>query len=429
MKDAPAPNITHLDNGLTVVTQEIPGFRTVSAGVWVQAGTRNETADEHGLAHFLEHMAFKGTKKRSAHAIVEEIEHVGGDLNASTTVENTNYHVRLMGSDLPVALDIFADILLNSTFEESEIRREKSVVLQEIGACEDDPEELLYDLFLERAFPDQPLGRQILGTKKSVQSFSRPMIQHYLARQYRAPAMVVSAVGDVNHAQVVDLSSRLLKGLSAEKTPPAIAADYRGGETRLNRRLEQVHLALGFPGKSIHDADQYTVHAFASILGGGMSSRLFQEVREKRGLAYSIDAMHWAFEDCGVFGIAAGTAEEDAEDLIRVSIEELQRAAHAITQAELDGAKAQMKVSLMSAFESSGQRAEQLARQWLSYGRLVPAEEILSRIDALTVDAVTKAGRALTDGSPTLTVIGPARRVPALAAIAGWAGAPLPGHA
>lgn len=418
--------MTHLDNGLTVVTQDMPGFRTVSAGVWVQAGTRNELPEEHGLAHFLEHMAFKGTKKRSARAIVEEIEHVGGDLNASTTVENTNYHVRLMGADLPVALDIFADILLHSTFEEPEIRREKSVVLQEIGACEDDPEELLYDLFLERAFPDQPLGRQILGTKKSVQSFNRPMIAHYLARQYRAPSMVVSAVGDVNHAQVVDLSAKLLKTVSPDKPPAAEAAHYRGGETRLNRRLEQVHLTLGFPGKSIHDDAQYAVHAFASILGGGMSSRLFQEVREKRGLAYSIDAMHWAFEDCGLFGIAAGTAEADAEDLIKVSLDELQRAAVSITQAELDGAKAQMKVSLMSAFESSGQRAEQLARQWLSYGRLIPADDILARIDALTVDAVTQAGRALTASAPTLAVIGPARRVPSLNAIAGWANAPLP---
>ena len=426
MKDAPAPQMTHLPNGLTVVTQDMPGFRTVSAGVWVQAGTRNEMPDEHGLAHFLEHMAFKGTATRSAHRIVEEIENVGGDLNASTTVENTNYHVRLMGGDLPVAMDIFADILTNSVFDENEIKREKSVVLQEIGACEDDPEELIYDLFLERAFPNQPLGRQILGTKKSVQNFNRQAIQDYLAREYRTPAMVVSAVGNVNHAQLVDMSASLFKGLPGGKPVANDAGIYKGGETRLNRKLEQVHLVIGFPGRSIHDDAQYAIHAFSSILGGGMSSRLFQEVREKRGLAYSIDAMHWAFEDCGVFGISAGTAEHDAEDLIHVSLDELQRATEDISAEELAGAKAQMKVSLMTAYESAGQRAEQLARQWLSYGRLVPPDEILRRIDALTIDAVKIAGRAVLNGPPTLTVMGPVKNVPHVGRIAAWAGAPMP---
>ncbi|MGL4813293.1 MAG: M16 family metallopeptidase, partial [Beijerinckiaceae bacterium] len=372
--------------------------------------------------------AFKGTRRRSAHRIVEEIEHVGGDLNASTTVENTNYHVRLMGDDLPVALDIFADILLNSTFDDAEIKREKSVVLQEIGAAEDAPEELIYDLFLERAFPGQPLGRQILGTKQSVRDFSRDGIRNYLAREYRAPAMVVSAVGAVDHARTVEAAARLFESLPKDKPPQAQAGLYRGGETRLNRKLEQVHLVMGFPGRSIHDADQYAVHAFASILGGGMSSRLFQEVREKRGLAYSIDAMHWAFEDCGVFGISAGTAEDDAEDLIRVSLDELQRAGRDITQAELDGAKAQMKVALMSAYESAGQRTEQLARQWLSYGRLIPPDEILARIDTLSVATVQDAGRAVLSGPPTLTVMGPARRVPHLQRIAEWTGAPMPGQ-
>lgn len=429
MKDAPQPQLTQLDNGLTVITQEMPGFRTVSAGVWVQAGTRNEAPQEHGLAHFLEHMAFKGTRKRSAHRIVEEIEHVGGDLNAATTVENTNYHVRLMGEDLPVALDIFADILLNSTFDESEIKREKSVVLQEIGACEDDPEELLYDLFLERAFAAQPLGRQILGSKKSVQGFNRDLIRGYLDRQYRAPAMTVSAVGDVEHRRVVDLAANLFAALPPQKPPAPEAGHYRGGETRLNRRLEQVHLAIGFQGRSIHDADQYALHAFANILGGGMSSRLFQEVREKRGLAYSIDALHWAFEDCGLFGISAGTAEEDAGDLIEVALAEMLKAARGISQAELDGAKAQMKVSLMSAYESSGQRAEQLARQWLSYGRLIPPEETLARIDALTRESVIAAGQSVTSAPPTLAAIGPARRIPSLDAVARISGAPAPASA
>lgn len=421
--------ITTLPSGLRVVSQPMPAVRTVAAGVWARAGSRDEAPDEQGLAHFLEHMAFKGTARRSAQAIVEEMESVGGDLNASTTVETTGYYVRLMGEDLPVALDIFADILAHSTFDEVEMKREKSVVLQEIGACEDSPEDWLPDLFMERAFPKQAIGRQILGTRDSVRSFDAKKIRHYLDRCYRAPAMVIAAAGDVDHDRLVADAERLFSSFSADRPPAPAQASYGGGETRKPRRLEQAHLMLGFSGFSYHDDAQYAAHAFAHILGGAMSSRLFQEVREKRGLAYTIDAQHWSYSDCGLFCVSAGCSEEDVGEFVAVTLDEITRATQDITQLELDRARAQIKVSLMSGFESPSRRVDQIAHQLLAYDRLLSGDEILAKLDALTIETVRAAGARMLATAPTLTTIGPARRAPPVDKIAARIGAALPSAA
>ncbi|OJY38215.1 MAG: peptidase M16 [Rhizobiales bacterium 65-9] len=425
----PAPKITTLRSGLRVVSQSMPSMRTVAAGVWVRAGSRDEAPEEHGLAHFLEHMAFKGTARRSAQQIVEQMEAVGGDLNASTTVETTSYYVRLMGEHLPVALDIFADILSNSTFDPQEIKREKDVVLQEIGACEDSPEDWLPDLFMESAFARQPIGRPILGTRQSVKSFDRAGIRRYLDQRYREPAIAIAAAGDVDHERLAADAERLFGGFSdASPTAPA-KARYVGGEVRKLRRLEQAHLMLGFSGFSYHDDEQYAAHAFAHILGGAMSSRLFQEVREKRGLAYAIDAQHWAYSDCGVFCMSAGAGETDVAELIHVSLDEIARATRDINDEELARARAQMKVALMSGFESPSRRVDQAAHQLLSYDRLISSEEILARLDALTVETVRAAGARMLASPPTLTAIGPAKHAPRIDAIAARVGAPTPAAA
>lgn len=420
------PKVTRLSSGLTVVTETMPQAKTVAAGVWIRSGSRDEAENEHGLAHFFEHMAFKGTTKRNARQVVEEIEALGGDLNAETQVEFTSYYARLMGQDLPVLLDVLADILLRSVFDKKEILRERDVVLQEIGAYEDDPEELVYDLFLEQAFPGQSIGRPILGTPKSVRSFDGAACRRYVERQYRAPVMVVSAAGAVEHDAVVDLCEKLFAELDTTPPPAVMQARYGGGELRLSRKLEQVHLVLGLNGRSFHHEDHYAFSAFAQALGGGMSSRLFQEVREKRGLAYHVDAFHWPFTDSGIFGIAAGTGEQKAADLLSVVIDEIGKASEELSELELSHAKAQMKVGLMTGFESPSRRAESLARQLLAYGRVLSSDEIVGEIDRLSLDKVRGVGKALSKAAPTLTVIGPVRKVPGIDSLAERLGAPLP---
>lgn len=427
--DDSTARVTTLPSGLRIVSQPMPGMRTVAAGVWVRAGSRDETPDEHGLAHFLEHMAFKGTERRSAQRIVEEMESIGGDLNASTTVETTGYYVRLMGEHLPAALDIFADILAHSSFDAEEIKREKGVVLQEIGACEDSPEDWLPDLFMEQAFPRQAIGRPILGTRQSVKSFDGAGLRRYLDRRYREPAMVIAAAGDADHDRLVADADRLFGDFSSAVPTAPTKADYAGGDLRKQRRLEQAHLMLGFAGFSYHDDAQYAAHAFAHILGGAMSSRLFQEVREKRGLAYTIDAQHWSYSDCGLFSMSAGTGEQDVADLINVSLDEIARATRDIDDEELNRARAQMKVSLMSGFESPSRRVDQIAHQLLAYDRLMSSDEILAKLDALTVEAVRAAGATMLATPPTLTMIGPTKQAPRIDAIAARVGAPVPAAA
>ena len=414
---ASEPRLTRLDSGLSVVTETLPHARTVSVGVHVGAGARHERRAEHGLSHLLEHMAFKGTRRRSARAIAEEIEAAGGDLNAETGVETTAYHARLLGEDLPVALDILADILTEPSLDPAELEREKGVILQEIMGVEDDPEDLVMDMFLERAFPGQPLGRPILGTRKSVQGFDPGMVRAYLDREYRAPAMVVSAAGRVDHDALVEAAARLFAGLprGGEPAPPAgERARYQGGEERRVRKLEQAQIAFGLPGVSLADEELYAAQAFAHIVGGSPSSRLFQEIREARGLAYEIEAFHWPFSDCGVFALAAGTDARDAAELIEVAVDCLAKAADAIEPAELDRTRAQMKVQLLSALESPARRADGMARQILGYGRLIGGDEIIAKIDALTVEEVEAAGRRMLAGAPTLTAVGPVKRLPAL---------------
>lgn len=406
--------LTTLPSGLRIVSQRMDHASTVSLGIWIGAGSRDELPNEHGLAHLLEHMAFKGTARRSALQIAEEIESVGGDLNAATSVEYTCYTARVLGEDLPLAVDILADILTAPALAPEELKREKGVILQEIGAVQDTPDDLVYDRFLEAAFPDQPLGRPILGTAKTVKSFTPDAIRAYLARHYHAGNMVLAASGAVDHEDLVALAKEHLAALPAGPAEAKRhAGTYVGGEARIGSDEEQVHLVLGFPGKPFKDGAHYPLQIFSSLLGGGMSSRLFQEVREERGLAYAIDAFHWPFSDCGVFGIGAGTAPEDVAELIEVALACLRRAAEDATEAEVARAKAQMKVGLLASLESPGGKLEQMARQVLIFGRAVPRDELAARLDAVTLEDVKQAALGLLGHQPTIAAVGPLQGLPA----------------
>jgi predicted Zn-dependent peptidase len=409
---------TRLANGLVVVTEAMPHVATVALGVWVGAGARDEREDEHGLSHLLEHMAFKGTARRSAQAIAEDIENVGGDINAATSVEYTCYTARVLGEDIGLALDVLGDILTASTFDPAELERERGVILQEIAAVEDTPDDLVGDLFVETAYPGQPLGRPILGRPETVSAFTPDAIRAFVDRHYRPGRMVIAAAGAVEHEAVVDAAHRFFGGMPEGAGPDAPPAAYRGGETRLERKHEQVNVMLGLPGRSFRDRDYYATQLFAQALGGSISSRLWQEVREKRGLAYSVDAFHWPFSDTGLFGLAAGVSKADARPFMEVAIDTLRETAESLTEAELARAKAQVKVGLLAALETPAGRIERLARQTLAWGRIVPMGELVERVEAVDLDTARAAGAALLAGAPTLAAVGPLKGLPKLEAVA-----------
>ncbi|MCX7325013.1 MAG: pitrilysin family protein [Hyphomicrobiales bacterium] len=402
--------ITTLPNGLRIVSERMNHASTVTLGVWISAGSRDEADNQHGLAHLLEHMAFKGTATRSARQIAEQIEAVGGDINAATSIEYTCYTARSLEEDLPLAVDILADILLNSSFADDELAREKGVILQEIAAVEDTPDDLVYDLFMARVFDGQPLGRAILGTPETLANFDADAIRRYLAQHYTGGRMVFAAAGAVDHGRLVDLVSRAFAPL-----PPGIVTDpklshrsrYTGGEIRRLARTDQSHLVMGFRGEPFTDGSHYPLQVLAMVMGGGLSSRLFQEVREARGLAYAIDAFHWAFTDTGVFGIGAGAAPKDVPELVRVCMHCLRDAGQTTSEEEVQRARAQMKVGLLGSLETPGGRLEQLARQVLTFGRVIPRHEISARIDAVSADQVRAAALSVLASPPTLSMVGP----------------------
>jgi predicted Zn-dependent peptidase len=400
--------VTRLASGLVVVTDTMPHLETASLGVWVGCGSRDEHPDEHGISHFLEHMAFKGTTRRTARQIAEEIEAVGGDLNAATGVEMTAYYARTLKDDVPLALDVLSDILTAPAFDPDEIAREKNVIVQEIGAVEDAPDDLVFEFLQATAFADQPVGRSILGTRATVRSFDGRRLKSYLSRHYRAPNTVVAAAGAVDHRTVVEEAERRFAAFMGPAGPTPQRATFHGGVTVEKRDLEQVHIALALEGVPQCDPSIYSLQVFTNALGGGMSSRLFQEVRELRGLCYAIYAFHAPYADTGMFGLYAGTDVSDAAELMRVVVGEIAAAADTLDEAEVARVKAQMKAGLLMALESSSARAEQLARHIHIYGRPMPLEEIVSKIDAVTVESARAAGSDLiARGRPAVAALGP----------------------
>jgi len=402
--------ITRLPSGLTVITDAMPHLQTASMGIWVGSGSRDELPNEHGISHMLEHMAFKGTKRRSARQIAEEIERVGGDINAATGSETTAYTASVLKTDMPLAVDVLSDILTNPTFDKEELKREQNVIVQEIGASEDNPDDIVFDYLQNTAFPNQPIGRAILGTRESVRSFRDDNLRAYLSRNYRAPDMVFSASGAVDHAAVVAEAERRFSEFAGPPAPAPQPATFGGGVKLEARDLEQVHIALALEGLSQKDPQYFSLQVFAIVLGGGMSSRLFQEVREKRGLCYTISAFHMPYADTGMFGIYAGTDAGDVNELMNVTVDEMGAATATINESEVARAKAQIKVGLLMALESSGARARQLANQILVYGRPIPIEELVAKVDAVTVESARAAGKTLIGrGRSALSALGPAK--------------------
>jgi predicted Zn-dependent peptidase len=410
-RDAPLRDegvrVTTLSNGLRIATDAMPGVRSASLGCWVGVGTRHEAAPVNGVAHLVEHMLFKGTERRTAYRISEEIEDVGGQLNAYTTREHTAYYAKVLENDVPLAVDLIADMLQNSLIDEEELGRERAVVLQEIGQAADTPDDIIFDHFQTAAYPDQPLGRPVLGAAEIVGSLGRGALTDYLAAHYNGPSIVLAAAGSVEHDRLVEMAEKAFARLPDRAPPAPESGRYVGGEHREDRDLEQVHLVLGFESVGMHDPDHYAHAVYSTLLGGGMSSRLFQEVREKRGLVYSIYSFTGGYHDGGLFGIYAGTGEDEAKELIPVVCDELLRSTADVGEAEVARARAQLRAATLMALESSMSRCEHLGQQLLVYGRPVPAEEVVARIDAVTCDDVARAAKKLLSGPPTLAALGP----------------------
>ena len=403
--------VSRLGNGMRVVTDTMATIETVSIGIWVGVGTRHEPPEINGVAHVLEHMAFKGTERRSSVAIAREIEAVGGHLNAYTSREQTAYYAKVLAGDLPLAVDILADILQYSVFDSVELERERQVILQEIGQSEDTPDDIVFDYFQECAFPDQPMGRPVLGRAEIIRRLDRGAVAGYMRNHYAAGHMVLVAAGKVDHDALVALVERAFTDLPADAELRLEAPRYKGGDLRKPRDLEQVHVVMGFPGVAYDDPDYYPLSVLSAAFGGGMSSRLFQEIREKRGLVYSIYSFTHAYSDSGLFGIYAGTGEVEVAELVPALCEEMRRLPDGFEEDELQRARAQLKSGILMGLESTSARAEYQAHHMLIEGRRFDPQEIVRRIEAVDGAAVMRAARRLSAGPLTLTALGPIGRL------------------
>ena len=412
--------VHRLENGVRVVTEHMPGLQSASLGVWVNAGGRHERVEQNGIAHFLEHMAFKGTQKRSALQIAEAIEDVGGYINAYTSREMTAYYARVLAEDADLALDVISDIVLNPVFDPREIDVERHVILQEIGQALDTPDDIIFDWLQETAFPDQPLGRTILGEATRVEGFGARDLSRFVDERYAPGNIIVAAAGGVDHDRIVKMTEAAFGHLAAHDGDTPEAAQYRGGETRVEKRLEQAHFALAFQTPGYRDERVYTAQIFSTAFGGGMSSRLFQEAREKRGLCYTIFAQIGAYSDTGLMTVYAGTSDAEVGELAELTIDELKRAADDMSPAEVARARAQMKAGMLMGLESPSSRAERLARLMAIWDRVPPLEETVALIDAVTTgDVRDLAGGLVDQGNATMALYGPVSKAPTLEALSG----------
>ncbi|MFV1463220.1 pitrilysin family protein [Phaeobacter sp. JH20_36] len=407
-----------LANGFRIVTETMPGLQSAAIGIWVTAGGRNERIEQNGIAHFLEHMAFKGTKRRSALEIAEAIEDVGGYINAYTSREVTAYYARVLQEDVPLALDVVADIVLNPVFDPREIEIERGVILQEIGQALDTPDDVIFDWLQEESYHDQPIGRTILGPAERVRAFGREDLERFVSEHYGPGQMILAASGAVDHDAIVKLAEELFGKMPPKTLIMPAAASFTGGEARHEKALEQAHIALAFEGPGYRDDAIYTAQIYSSALGGGMSSRLFQEVREKRGLCYTIFAQTGAYADTGTLTLYAGTSGDQLDELAQITIDEMKRAASDMSDAEVDRARAQMKAGMLMGLESPTNRAERLARLVQIWDKVPPLEETVARIDAVTTaDVRAMAEEMAHRASMALALYGPVGDAAPLAAL------------
>jgi len=400
-------DVTTLDNGLRIISDHMSTVETVSLGAWVDVGTRDEAIEINGISHVLEHMAFKGTKRRTAYEIAESIESVGGSLNAYTSREHTAYFAKVLKEDAGLAVDIIGDILQHSTMEPEELAREQTVIVQEIHQAYDTPDDIIFDYFQETAYPDQAMGRPVLGTAERVRAMNRNTVLGYMTDHYSASNMVVSAAGNIDHGAFVKQVEDAFSALPAPKNFDRDDASYRGGTFREERDLEQVHLLLGVDGVSYSDPDFYAASVLSTLFGGGMSSRLFQEIREKRGLVYSIYSFLSCYTDGGTFAVYAGTGPEEAPSLVPLVRDEMEKVITDVTDDEINRARAQLKASILMSLESTSSRCEQMARQISLFGRPIPTEETVEKVEAVDNAAIRRVAARLFAGPTTQTIVGP----------------------
>ena len=406
-----------LSNGFRIVTELQPSMESASIGVWVHAGGRHERVEQNGIAHFLEHMAFKGTERRTPLQIAEVLEDVGGYLNAYTSREATAYYARVLKEDVSLALDVIGDIVLNPIFDPRELEVERGVILQEIGQALDTPDDIIFDWLQEVAYPSQPIGRTILGPAERVKGFSRNDLAGFVAEHYSPERMVLSAAGNIDHDQLVREAEAIFGGLVPHGADTHEPARFEGGQMRRVKDLEQAHLALAFEGPGYRDDSIYVAQAASTLLGGGMSSRLFQEVREKRGLCYTIFAQSGAYSDTGMTTIYAGTSGEDVADLALLTVDEVRRAADEVSEVEVARARAQIKAGLLMGLESPASRAERNARMIGIWGRVPEITETVERIDAVTLAEVRAFIAGMGTGRASLALYGPVEDAPELEAL------------
>ena len=399
--------ITELENGLRVVTQNMPGLETVSMGIWNAVGGRDEIESNNGVAHLLEHMAFKGTTTKNALQIAETIENVGGDINAYTSKEITAYYVKLLADDLYYGVDILTDILQNSTFAEDELNRERGVIIQEIGMYLDTPDDMIFDYWQEKAFPKQPMGRSILGKTDIIKNISRDEVRSFMTNNYNPKKMVISAAGKINHVEFVEMIKKSCTKLPVGNSKNREKANYVSGEYREEKKLEQIHLLLGFEGIDYHHDDYYSLLVFSSLLGGGMSSRLFQEIREKRGLVYSIYAGMDSFNDNGTFQVVAGTGEQQIKELLPVLCEELIKIPNNLSEEEIEKSKMQLKASTLMSIETNRVNAMVSAYQLLRYNKIIEINERIEKINNVSKESIKKIAKKILLSKPTIASIGP----------------------
>ncbi|MCA8881220.1 MAG: insulinase family protein [Rhodobacteraceae bacterium] len=407
--------IHRLTNGLRIVTERMPGLKSAALGLWINAGGRHERSEQNGIAHFLEHMAFKGTKRRNALQIAEAIEDVGGYINAYTSREMTAYYARVLEDDVMLALDVISDIILNPAFEQSEIEVERGVILQEIGQALDTPDDIVFDWLQEVAYPGQPIGRTILGEAARVSGFTRDDLFGFVKERYGPGQMILAAAGSVDHDAIVAEAEKLFGHLKARPSAVPEPARFAFGERRAEKALEQVHFALALEGPSYRDSEVYAAQVFATALGGGMSSRLFQELREKRGLCYTIFAQASSYADTGMTTIYAGTSGNQLPELASLTIDELRKAADDLSADELARARAQMKAGLLMGLESPSSRAERMARLLTIWDRVPDIDETIALIEAVGTEQMRDYGARLVSHAPAaMALYGPLSGAPAL---------------
>lgn len=401
---------TRLDNGVRVITRGIPHIRSVSMGVWVDVGARDESAEESGLSHFIEHMIFKGTTRRSAYQIAKEFDVIGGHTNAFTSMETTCYHAKVMDDHLPTMTDILSDILLNSVFDDREVEKERPVIFQEIGMVEDAPDEYIHILSENAYWGEHPLGRSVLGARENVIRFDAEAIKSFFRRAYQPEGIVIAAAGNLEHQRFLDLVAPTFSTVPAQRSLPERTPARGNAQVGVHYRdLEQVHVCLEAGGVSVTDPRRYSFSLLNTILGGNMSSRLFQEVRENRGLAYSIYSYMSSYVDSGMFGIYTAVTQHQVEETVEVMLSELARIqTEPVSTEELRDAKEYTRGSLWLSVENVDSQMVRLAQNEIHFSKFITMDEVMARVEAVTPEDILQLAQTLfVPDSLALTFLGP----------------------